>query len=147
MDDSSKPAPPTLTDDDIVEVERPNRRSALAAIGASVAAVFGATVLKPEEAEACRRRTGRTDSDPSDGVGRGRTGLTDSDSGDEAACGRGRGVVVAPSGCTDRDSGPGADGAGRGRFCGGRRVIRRSGCTDSDRGPGQDRPGHGRFCR
>ncbi len=120
MDDSSKPAPPTLTDEDIVEVERPTRRSALAAIGASVAAVFGATVLKTEEAEACRRRTGRTDSDPSDGVGRGRTGLTDADSGDEASCGRGRRVY---------------------------RRVRRAGCTDSDRGPGQDRPGYGRFCR
>ncbi len=119
MDEQSKSALPTLTDDDIVEVERPNRRSALAAIGASVAAVFGATVLAPSEAEACRRRTGRTDSDPSDGVGRGHTGLTDSDSGDEAGCGRGR-RYVAP---------------------------RRSGCTDSDRGPGQDSPGRGRFCR
>jgi hypothetical protein len=123
MDEQSKSAPPTLTDDDIVEVERPNRRSALAAIGASVAAVFGATVLAPSEAEACRRRTGRTDSDPSDGVGRGHTGLTDSDSGDEAACGRGS-RYVAPrirtrrrSGCTDSDSGPGADGVGQGRFC------------------------------
>lgn len=122
MDEQSKSAPPTLTDDDIVEVERPNRRSALAAIGASVAAVFGATVLAPSEAEACRRRTGRTDSDPSDGVGRGHTGLTDSDSGDEAACGRGS-RYVAPrgrtrrSGCTDTDSGPGQDGAGQGRFC------------------------------
>ena len=120
MDDSSKPAPPTLNDDDIVEVERPNRRSALAAIGASVAAVFGATMLKAEDAEACRRRTGRTDSDPQDGVGRGRTGITDSDSGDEAGCGRGRRVY--------------------------RRRVR-SGCTDSDRGPGQDSPGNGRFCR
>ncbi|MFO0628616.1 MAG: hypothetical protein U0325_23785 [Polyangiales bacterium] len=123
MDEQSKSAPPTLTDDDIVEVERPNRRSALAAIGASVAAVFGATVLAPSEAEACRRRTGRTDSDPSDGVGRGHTGLTDSDSGDEAQCGRGS-RYVAPrvryrrrSGCTDSDSGPGADGVGQGRFC------------------------------
>lgn len=123
MDEQSKSALPTLTDDDIVEVERPNRRSALAAIGASVAAVFGATVLAPSEAEACRRRTGRTDSDPSDGVGRGHTGLTDSDSGDEAQCGRGN-RYVAPrvrsrrrSGCTDSDSGPGADGVGQGRFC------------------------------
>lgn len=123
MDEQSKSALPTLTDDDIVEVERPNRRSALAAIGASVAAVFGATLLAPSEAEACRRRTGRTDSDPSDGVGRGHTGVNDADSGDEAGCGRG-GRYVAPrvryrrrSGCTDSDSGPGADGVGQGRFC------------------------------
>lgn len=123
MEDQPKSAPPTLSDDDIVEVERPNRRSALAAIGASIAAVFGATVLMPGEAEACRRRTGRTDSDPSDGVGRGHTRLTDADSGDEAGCGRGRRYVPPP------------------------RFRRRSGCTDSDRGPGQDRPGMGRFCR
>lgn len=123
MDEQPKSAPPTLSDDDIVEVERPNRRSALTAIGASVAAVFGATVLMPGEAEACRRRTGRTDSDPSDGVGRGHTGLSDADAGDEAGCGRGRGRYVAPRiqyrrrGCTDSDSGPGADSPGRGRFC------------------------------
>ncbi len=123
MDEQSKSALPTLTDDDIVEVERPNRRSALAAIGASVAAVFGATVLAPSEAEACRRRTGRTDSDPSDGVGRGHTGINDADSGDEAGCGRGS-RYVAP-----------------------RVRTRRSGCTDSDRGPGQDGVGQGRFCR
>lgn len=122
MDDQPRSAPPTLNDDDIVEVERPSRRSALAAIGASVAAIFGATVLLPGEAEACRRRTGRTDSDPSDGVGRGHTRMTDSDSGDEAGCGRGR-RYVAP------------------------RVRRRRGCTDSDRGPGQDGVGRGRFCR
>lgn len=118
MDDSSRPAPPTLTDEDIVATERPSRRSAIAAIGASVAAVFGATLLRTEDAEACRRRTGRTDSDPSDGVGRGHTGLTDSDSGDEAGCGRGRRVFRRRrSGCTDSDAGPGADGVGYGRFC------------------------------
>lgn len=120
MDDKSKPAPLTLSDEDIVSSERPDRRSALSAIGASVAAVFGAIVLRPDDANACRRRTGRTDSDPQDGVGRGRTGLTDSDSGDEAGCGRGRRTYRSRprrSGCTDQDSGPGADGVGYGRFC------------------------------
>jgi hypothetical protein len=72
----------TLDDNDIEEVAQPTRRSALATVGAALAgAVFGAAVLTPGEAAACNRRTGRTDSDPSDGVGRGRTGLTDSDAG------------------------------------------------------------------
>lgn len=106
-----------LNDEDIREVERPDRRGAIAAVGATIAAVFGATLLLPGEAEACRRRTGITDRDPSDGVGRGRTRITDADRGDQAQCGRG-----------------------------GRRVIRRS-CTDSDRGRFADRPGNGRRCR
>jgi len=92
MDEQPKAAPPTLTDDDIVAVERPNRRSALSAIGAAVAAVFGATVLKTSEAEAQ---------------------CTDSDSGYGAdGAGRGRRCRGVQSGCTDSDSGPGADGAG-----------------------------------
>ncbi len=107
-----------LNDEDIQEVERPSRRGAIAAIGATIAAVFGATVLLPGEAEACRRRTGITDRDPSDGVGRGRTRITDADSGDQPQCGRG-----------------------------GRRVNRRRSCTDSDRGRFADRPGNGRRCR
>lgn len=117
MSDSSKPVPPTLTDEDIVSSERPDRRSAMAAIGASVAAVFGATLLRPDDAQACRRRTGVTDQDPGDGVGRGHTGLTDADSGDEARCGRGARRTRSRSGCTDSDSGPGQDGVGYGRFC------------------------------
>lgn len=108
-----------LEEGDIEDVT-PNRRSALAAIGATVAAVFGAVVTLPGEAEACRRRTGITDRDPSDGVGRGRTRITDSDSGDEAQCGRG-----------GRRGGP----------------VRRRRCTDSDGGRYADRPGYGRRCR
>jgi len=108
----------TLDDNDIEEVAKPTRRSALGTVGAVLAgAVFGATALTPGEAEACNRRTGRTDSDPSDGVGRGRTGLTDSDSGDQAQCGR-----------------RGAGGGGGGR--------RRRTCTDQDSGQGSDPPNH-----
>lgn len=115
--DPPKTAPMTLSDDDIVEVSRPSRRSAITRVGAFVAAaVFGATALTPGEAEACRRRTGRTDSDPSDGVNRGRTGLTDQDSGDEAQCGRGS-RSRSRRRCTDSDSGPGADGVNHGRHC------------------------------
>ncbi len=106
---------------DIEDVATTSRRSALAAVGATVAAVTGAVLLSPSEAEACRRRTGRTDSDPQDGYGRGRTGLTDSDSGDESQCGRGGGGyrVVRPRrrSCTDSDGGRFADGVGRGRHC------------------------------
>lgn len=112
----------SLNPEDIEEVPTTSRRSALAAVGGMVAAaVTGAVVLTPSEAEACRRRTGRTDSDPQDGVGRGRTGLTDSDSGDESQCGRGgRGYRVIRTrrrGCTDSDGGRFADGVGRGRHC------------------------------
>lgn len=113
MADSTDPTlttPTTLDDSDIEDVSTPTRRSALASVGAVIAgAVFGAAVLTPKESEACRRRTGRTDSDPSDGVGRGHTGVTDSDSGDEANCGRGRGRRGRVRRCTDSDSGAGSD--------------------------------------
>lgn len=110
MTDTKNPTPNTLDDQDIVELEPTTRRSALAGVGAFIAtAVFGATVLAPAESEACRRRTGRTDSDPSDGVGRGRTGLTDSDSGDQANCGRGSRGRRRRRTCTDSDSGAGSD--------------------------------------
>ncbi|MBI5517335.1 MAG: hypothetical protein HY909_26415 [Deltaproteobacteria bacterium] len=105
--------PKSLDPEDIEEVPQVNRRSALASVGALLAgAVFGAGVLAPSEAEACRRRTGRTDRDPSDGVGRGHTGLTDGDSGDEAGCGRGR--RVRRRRCTDSDP---RDRPGRGVNC------------------------------
>lgn len=114
-------APKTLELSDIEEVERPSRRTALSTVGALLAtAVFGAAVTAPSEAEACQRRTGRTDSDPSDGVNHGRTGLTDADSGDAAQCGRGGrrgGGGRRRRSCTDRDSGPGADQPGQGRHC------------------------------
>ncbi|MBK6533646.1 MAG: hypothetical protein IPF99_29885 [Deltaproteobacteria bacterium] len=138
--DPSEKKPITLDPSDITEVPTVHRRSALASIGALIGAAIGVVVLKPEDAEACRRRTGRTDSDGgryADGVGRGHTGLTDSDSGDESNCGRGgggRGGAPWPrrrtphcpapwrgradgSHCTDSDSGRYADGAGRGRRC------------------------------
>ena len=106
--DPTLTTPATLDDSDIEDVSTPTRRSALASVGAVIAsAVFGAAVLTPKESEACRRRTGRTDSDPSDGVGRGHTGVTDSDSGDEANCGRGRRGRRRT--CTDQDSGQGSD--------------------------------------
>lgn len=112
--DPSQTGPLSLDDSDIVEVERPSRRSAIARVGALVAsAVFGAAALTPGEAEACRRRTGRTDSDPNDGVNRGRTGLTDSDSGDEAQCGRGS-RSRGRRRCTDSDPN---DGVNHGRHC------------------------------
>lgn len=122
--DPSAKKPITLDADDITEVPSVHRRSALASIGALIGAAIGIVVLKPEDAEACRRRTGRTDSDGgryADGVGRGHTGLTDSDSGDESNCGRGGGGRGRPirrgRGCTDSDGGRYADGVGRGRRC------------------------------
>lgn len=117
---SDKKVSKSLDPNDIEEVELPSRRSALATVGSLIAtAVFGAAVSAPSEAEACRRRTGITDRDPSDGVGRGRTGLTDSDSGDEAQCGRGGGGRMRPPRrrCTDSDTGRRMDGVGRGRHC------------------------------
>jgi hypothetical protein len=109
----------TLDDNDIEEVAKPTRRSALGTVGAVLAgAVFGATALTPGEAEACSRRTGRTDSDPSDGVNRGRTGLTDS------------------------DAGRGADSPGCGRRGAGGGGGRRRTCTDQDSGQGSDPPNH-----
>ncbi|MBL8603318.1 MAG: hypothetical protein JNK72_15445 [Myxococcales bacterium] len=116
--DQSAKAPRSLDDADITTESTPStRRSALAVVGAAIAtAVFGAVVATPSEAEACRRRTGVTDRDPSDGVGRGHTGLTDSDSGDEARCGRGSTRRVRRS-CTDSDGGRYADRPGRGRRC------------------------------
>lgn len=116
---SEKKNSKSLDPNDIEEVELPSRRSALATVGSLIAtAVFGAAISAPSEAEACRRRTGITDRDPSDGVGRGRTGLTDRDSGDEAQCGRGA-ARVRPSRrrCTDSDTGRRMDGVGRGRHC------------------------------
>ena len=111
--DPSEKNPITLDPDDITEVPSVHRRSALASIGALIGAAIGIVVLKPEDAEACRRNTGRTDSDGgnnADGVSRGHTGLTDSDSGDESNCGRG-----------------GGGGGGRVRY----RAPRRARCTDS----------------
>ena len=109
--DSTLNSPNTLEDSDIVDVSAPTRRSALASVGAVIAgAVFGAAVLAPGEAKACPQRTGRTDSDPSDGAGRGRTGHSDRDSGsqqDQAGHG-----VCAERGVSDSDP---DDGAGRGR--------------------------------
>lgn len=123
----SQGAPRSLDDADITTDNTPStRRSALAVVGAAIAAaVFGAVTTAPSEAEACRRRTGITDSDGgryADGVGRGHTGLTDSDSGDEARCGRGGGgggrtVYRRRRSCTDSDGGRFADGVGRGRHC------------------------------
>ena len=122
--DPSEKKPITLDPDDITEVPSVHRRSAIASIGALIGAAIGVIVLKPEDAEACRRRTGRTDSDGgsnADGVSRGHTGLTDADSGDESNCGRGGGRRpvnrVRARGCTDSDSGRYADGVGRGRRC------------------------------
>lgn len=119
----------SLDPSEISEVPAVPRRSALASIGALIGAAIGVVTLAPEDAEACRRRTGRTDSDGgrfADGVGRGHTGLTDSDSGDEANCGRGGGggggggYYRRPryrARCTDSDGGRYADGVGRGRRC------------------------------
>lgn len=146
--DPSEKKPITLDPSDITEVPTVHRRSALASIGALIGAAIGVVLLKPEDAEACRRRTGRTDSDGgpnADGAGRGHTGLTDSDSGDESNCGRGGGrrgrVRRGRSGATDSDSGPGADGVGQGRG-----TVRRN-CTDSDSGSYADGAGRGRRCR
>lgn len=142
--DPSEKKPITLDPSDITEVPTVHRRSALASIGALIGAAIGVVVLKPEDAEACRRRTGRTDSDGgryADGAGRGHTGLTDSDSGDESNCGRGGGGRRrgGRTGITDSDSGRYADGAGRGRG-----SPNRGGNTDSDSGPNADGVGQGR---
>jgi len=121
----------TLDPSDITEVAAVPRRSALASIGALIGAAIGIVTLAPDDAEACRRRTGRTDSDGgrmADGVGRGHTGLTDSDSGDESNCGRGGG----------------GGGGGRVRY---RAPVRRARCTDSDGGRYADGVGRGRRCR
>lgn len=123
---------PTLDDGDIDDVARPTRRSAVARVGALAAAVFGVAVAAPRESAACNRRTGRTDSDPSDGVNFGHTNLTDQDPTDEARCGRGartrssrprtpRTPPTPPpprAPCTDSDSAPNGDRPGRGRHCG-----------------------------
>ena len=141
--DASEKKTISLDPADITEVPSVHRRSALASIGALIGAAIGVVVLKPEDAEACRRRTGRTDSDGgryADGAGRGHTGLTDSDSGDESNCGRGRRGSSRRSGTTDSDSGPNADGAGQGRGT----VRRSTGTTDSDSGPNADGAGQGR---
>ena len=146
--DPSEKKPITLDPADITELPSVHRRSALASIGVAIGAAIGVVVLKPEDAEACRRRTGRTDSDGgryADGAGRGHTGLTDSDSGDESNCGRGGGGRRGGgrrgrTGATDSDSGPGADGVGHGR------GAPRSG-TDSDSGSYADGAGRGRNCR
>ena len=143
--DPSEKKPITLDPSDITEVPTVHRRSALASIGALIGAAIGVVLLKPEDAEACRRRTGRTDSDGgryADGVGRGHTGLTDSDSGDESNCGRGGGRrAIAPRrGRTGRTDSDPSDGVGRGR------GAPRS-CTDSDSGSYADGAGRGRNCR
>ncbi|WP_296819894.1 hypothetical protein [Brevundimonas sp.] len=139
---------------DDIKKKRLNRRSFMATVLGGVAAT-GATTLIAGEAQAQQRPTGRsdsdsgsyadranygrtgiTDSDPYDGVGRGigsggggASGLTDSDPVDRGGNGRGNGTGV-----TDSDSGSGSDPAGRGY----------SGITESDSGSNRDRAGHGR---
>ena len=131
----------TLTDEDIVEEKSVGRRFALRMIGGLALGSAVASVLThPAEAEA-QRRTGRTNSDPDDRPGYGRTGVTDSDPSDGSGYGRGRGGARPSArrrtGATDRDSGPGADGAGFG-------VCAQRGHTDSDSGGGSDGAGRGR---
>jgi hypothetical protein len=102
----------TLEEDDIKEVAHASRRTALVAVGAAVASALGAILLRSGEAEACRRTTGRSDSDPQDGGGHGHTGINDSDSGDEPGCG-GAPRRRRPH-CSDQDPN---DGGGHGRHC------------------------------
>jgi hypothetical protein len=52
-----------------------------------------------------------------------------------------RSAQAMVQGCSDTDSGPGADPGGRGRTCGSRPQT---GVTDTDRGPGADPAGRGR---
>lgn len=85
----------TLGDSDIVVDRALGRRSALAAIAA---VGLGATAVVTTAGVAQAKAS---DSDPNDPAGRGRTGFT------------------------DRDSGPGVDGAGRG-------VCAERGWSDSD---------------
>jgi hypothetical protein len=127
-----------------------SRRSFLATVAGTMAAVGAITMATTDAAEAFQV----TDSDSgpnSDPPGRGRgnrggrSGCTDSDSGrysDPPGNGRCRRRVVRRSGCTDSDTGRYSDPAGNGRC---RRRSYRS-CTDSDSGRYADRAGHGRRC-
>ncbi len=103
----------SLSEESIESERKVGRRSALTAIGASVAGAVGLTAAvaaAPQQAQA------QTDSDTgpnADPAGRGHTGRTDSDSGPNAdRSGHGRGRP-----CSDSDSGPNSDPAGRGRSC------------------------------
>ena len=77
-----------------------SRRSFVALVSGGVAASM---IASPAAAQ----RTGRTDSDPNDGVGYGRTGYSDSDPNDRGGNGR--------SGITDADNGNIRDRSGYGR--------------------------------
>ena len=98
----------TLDDNDIGDVSLPTRRSAPDLGGRRPR---GGRVrrrrARARRGEGLSNRTGRTDSDPSDGVGRGRSGITDSDPSDGVSCGRGR--RGGRRTCTDQDSGRGSD--------------------------------------
>jgi len=129
-----------------------SRRSFLASVAGTVAAVGVISVVATDPAEA---QSGCSDSDSGRygdpggngrrcGGGGGRSGCTDSDTGrysDPAGNGRCR-RRVRQSGCTDSDTGRNSDPAGNGRC---RRRQRRS-CTDSDTGRYSDPAGRGRNC-
>ncbi len=116
----------TLSDADIA-TERLGRRSALMALGATLA--FGVPTLARAQADS---DTGVR----ADAAGRGRTGVTDSDTGPDADR-PGHGRQRGPTGCTDRDAGRHADAAGNGRC---------HRCSDSDAGQFADPAGRGRRC-
>lgn len=149
------------------------RRSFVGSVAGGLIAAGGATVLVTGTAYA-QRYSGVTDCDsgnnhdrPGYGVGN-RTRYTDQDTGPnaDARCqgrgpnrseggtsGYGRyGYEHAPTGCSDSDSGSGADPGGRGLRCAGRTPPARyppanaRHCTDSDRGNNADPVGQGVRC-
>lgn len=150
---------------------KPSRRSFMAQVLGGVAA-GGALVLVSGRAGA-QIYTGVTDSDtgnvrdrPGYGVGT-RSQYTDQDTGPNrdaqfhgrGPAARGEGGVSgtgsyggAASGCSDADTGPGSDPAGRGVRCNGQTPPRRyppghtRHCTDSDTGTGADPVQQGRRC-
>ena len=154
---------------------RINRRSFAATVLGGIVIGGGATALITGRARAQNTRySGVNDSDtgehadrPGYGVGT-RSVYTDQDTGpngDAQFHGRGPNggepgspsgggsYQVAPTGCSDSDSGGNADPGGRGRFCAGRPSSPHSDvptvshfCSDSDSGNNADPIGEGRRC-
>ena len=122
-----------------------SRRSFLATVAGTVAAVGGVTLAATDAAEAFQRSDSDSgpNADPPGRPGGYRSGCTDSDTGrasDPPGNGRCR-RRVQRSGCTDSDTGRYSDPPGNGRC-----RRRHRACTDSDTGRYADRPGHGRRC-
>ena len=152
---------------------RCNRRSFMTKVAGGMLATGGAAILVAGPASA-QNYSGVTDCDSGNGSDRpgygtgNRNQYTDSDTGpnsdprchghgpdrtEGSTSGYGRyGYDNRASGCSDSDSGAGADPGGRGIRCGGRTPPERyppehtRHCTDSDTGPHADLVGHGVRC-